>query len=213
MSLVNLTLSDRWKMLNKSIFGSQRTYDANTPYNEIIRDIIDQAGVPMNGKWGAVIDTLGDRPSDERRIQKKLQFDRGSNRGDELKRLCGKWDIDAFFDPMGVFRTEDRLDSRSKKEEWHYYSSGNHDGMIVNLTRQFSDDNLYNHVIIIGTGDKKGIVRATRSDTNPKSKTRIELIGDRVFFKETDQISTEGLEEPLQPDRDDKHEGYSQPST
>ncbi len=191
MSIVNLVMSDRMKMMMKSYFGIQKVYDEGTAYNEIIRDLIDSAGVPLTGKYAAVIDNLRDRPSDERRIGRKVKFERGESRGERLKEIADKWDIDVYFDPMGVFRSEDRRDVGDKKEVWHFYSSDLGDGMMVSLRRTFSDDNLYNHVIIIGTGKKEGIVRAVRADHNPNSKTRIELIGDRVFYKETDRISTQ----------------------
>ncbi len=197
MSLVNLTMSDHWKKLTKSFFGGQKIYDPDQPgdpkrYNAIIRDLIESAGIPTSGKYAAVLDTLSERNDNDKQIDKKLKFERGESRGEKLKELVRKWGIDAYFDPMGVFRTEDKKDDDDKKIIWTFASQeidaqARHGGLI-NISRSFNDDNLYNHVIIIGTGDEKHTYRASRSDNNAKSKTNIDTIGDRVLLIESDRI-------------------------
>jgi hypothetical protein len=66
---------------------------------------------------------------------------------------------------------------------------------LLSMRRSFNDDNLYNKVIIIGTGDRQGEnkppVRASREDNNPRSKTNIQLIGERVYLFSSDKISTQ----------------------
>ena len=59
--------------------------------------------------------------------------------------------------------------------------------MLISVNREFSDDNLYNHVIVIGL-DGKAAVRRERADTDPRSKTNIALIGDRVWMIKDDKI-------------------------
>lgn len=195
MSIVNLTLSDFWKKLTKSIYGYSKKYDKGTYYNAIIKDILDDAGVPRAGKYHAVIDNLSNRSDSDKRLQKPLKFQRGDSRGEILKNLAKDWNIDMYFDPYGVFRTEDRKTDRDRRVVWTYESrniadSGKHGGL-VSLTRSFNDDNLYNHVIIVGTGNEKGIVKAARQVTNENSKFHKDKIGDRVFLKESDKWSTQ----------------------
>jgi hypothetical protein len=199
MSLVNLTMSDNWKKLAKSFWGNQIKYDKGTRINAIIRDIIDNAGVPLDGKFRAVLDDMSSRPDRDKEIGHNLKFERGESRGDRLKEMARKWGLDIYFDPMGIFRTEDRSEDRDKRTVWSFRSkaidNANRNGGLISMKRSFNDDNLYNHVIVIGTGNEKGVVRASRADNNPASKTNIDTIGDRVRLIETDRISTEAQAE------------------
>ena len=197
MSLVNLVMSDRWKMLTKSYFGRNKTYEKNTLYTDIIEDILRAAQINLNGRWGADIDMLRERDAEDRKTNAKIQFKIGDSRGDKLKELCDRWGIDAYFDPMGIFRTEDRRNEDDREVVWRFYSgqsTSTRNGRLVSLKRSFNDDNLYNHVIVIGTGgedgrEKKGVVRATRENNNPNSVTNIDRIGDRVYLIQSDKIS------------------------
>ena len=199
MSMVNLTCSDLWKKLTKSYFGREKIYEKNTYYNEIIRDLITPSGIPQSGKMAANIDKLPTRSEADKKTNAKIKFAEGDSRGDRLKELCDGWGIDAYFDPMGVFVTEDRRDPKDKKVVWSF-SSGEIDedgrsGGLISMRRSFNDDNLYNKVIIIGTGDRQGEnkkpVRSSREDNNPRSKTNISLIGERVYLFSSDKISTQ----------------------
>jgi hypothetical protein len=199
MSLVNLTCSDLWKKLTKSYFGREKIYDKNTYYNEIIRDLITPSGIPQSGKMAANIDKLETRDVADRKTNTKIKFAEGESRGDRLKEICDRWGIDAYFDPMGVFVTEDRRDPKDKKVAWSFESKevdeSGRSGGLISMRRSFNDDNLYNKVIIIGTGDRQGEskkpVRVSREDNNPRSKTNISLIGERVYLFSSDKISTE----------------------
>jgi hypothetical protein len=200
MSLVNLTMSDRWKMIQKSFYGANRKYLKNTLYTDIISDMLQAAQINLNGRFGAVIDNLHGRDPDDRRTNVNIVFKTGDSRGEKLKEMCDRWDIDAYFDPMGIFRAEDRRDARDKNTVWTFKSSpideDGHNGGLVSLTRSFNDDNLYNHVIVVGTGGqdgerKKRTIRATRENNNPFSVTNIDRIGDRVYLFQSDKISTQ----------------------
>ena len=194
MSIVNLTMSDFWKKLTKSFYGYNKKYDKHTYYNTIIKDLLDAAGVPRTGKYAAALDNLSQRDPDDKRLQKPLKFNRGDSRGDILKNLAKDWNIDMYFDPLGVFRTEDRKTDRDKKVVWSFVSKpiGSNDkhGGLVSLTRSFNDDNLYNHVILVGTGNEKQVVKLSREVENENYKFHKIKIGDRVFLKESDKWST-----------------------
>jgi hypothetical protein len=203
MSLVNLTMSDNWKRLAKSFFGAQVKYNSDDPderkYNTIIRDLLQSAGVPTSGKFAAVLDSMSERDIEDRRIHHVLKFERGESRGDRLKEITRRWGLDAYFDPMGVFRTEDRRDAQDKRTVWVFKSApldeSGRNGGLISMKRSFNDDNLYNHVIVVGTGNEKGVVKVGRSDNNPRSKTNIDTIGDRVHLIETDKISNQNQAE------------------
>ena len=191
MSIVNLTMSDLWKKLTKSSLGNNKKYPKGTMYNAIIKDLLDAAGVSRTGKYHAILDNLAHRDANDKKLGKPLKFNRGDNRGEILKNLAKDWNIDMYFDPLGVFRTEDRKTDRDKKVVWRFESrpitkAGKHGGL-VSLTRSFNDDNLYNHVIVVGTGNEKKVVKAVRKVTNTNSKFHEDKIGDRVFLKESDK--------------------------
>lgn len=65
------------------------------------------------------------------------------------------------------------------------------DRILLSIRASFNDENLYNHALVIATGNKAAIVYGEASDTDPNSPTRIEAIGDRVFRYETDLITTQ----------------------
>lgn len=65
------------------------------------------------------------------------------------------------------------------------------DRMVLSIRASFTDDNLYNHALVIATGDKNHVYVSEVKDTDSGSPTRIANIGDRVFKYETDQISTQ----------------------
>ncbi len=187
MSQVNLTMSDLWKKLTKSFFTHKAHFNEGTPYNDIIRAFINEAGAdePLNPN----IDSLSDRSHDDSHIGSKIHFAQGDSRGDKLLKLAGDWDIDMFFDPMGRFTTQDRRDARSKPPAWHLYSA-QEKGSLISITRSFNDDNLYNHVIVIGTAHPKHVVRLERTDRDSNSKTSVDLIGDRVKIFTSNKIGT-----------------------
>lgn len=194
MSLVNLTMSDQWKRMSKSYADRQYNFAANSWYNDIIETILNDSGGYHPTKTFPVIDPLDARANDDKKTSKIVTLEEGDSRGDFLKELVKTWDIDMYYDPMGRFRTEDRTSARDKRAVWHFYANdqdpSDTSGMLVSLNREFSDDNLYNHVIVVGGADKN-MIRRERADTQASSKTNIALIGDRVWRIEDDKLNTE----------------------
>lgn len=195
MSLVNLTMSDQWKRLTKSAMGHNKKYPKGTPYNTIISDIISFVGLPTSGPLAPWLDPLHNRPAADKTINRAIKLKRGDNRGKILKELTWSWGIDAFFNVWGRFKTYDRFKMSQKQTVWWFASRpidayGRHGGLI-SLTRSFNDDNLYNHVVVVGTGNKKKLFKRGRVDDNPWSKTRRAVLGDRVYYKETDKLHTQ----------------------
>lgn len=62
---------------------------------------------------------------------------------------------------------------------------------ILSIRASFTDDNLYNHALVIASGDKDNIFYGEVRDDDPGSPTNIADIGDRVFKYESDLISTQ----------------------
>lgn len=192
MSLVNLTMTDLWKKLAKSYVGADVVYDKGTPYNDIIRAVIDFSGVDMGT---AHIGSLANRDVEERRTQRKVTFKEGESRGDRLKALAAQWNIDVYFDPMGAFRSEDRATDTDRSTVWTFSTppiAAGAGGHLVTLTRSFNDDNLYNRVVVTYNLDDKAKTpkRVSRSNENPNSPLNIDRIGNRVLFRHYENIHT-----------------------
>lgn len=188
MSLVVLTLSDLWKKMTKSLASKPQNYPIGTSYNIIISELVEQSGADF--PLAPVLDQLNTRATEDKQIDAKIVIEEGDSRGERLKELVTAWDIDAYFDPKGRFITEDRKNPRDKEVVWHFYSSPDRDGMLVNVTRSFTDDNLYNHVVVIG-GTVQNPIRREQVDEDPNSKFNVETIGDRVIFIKDDKLTTE----------------------
>ncbi|MEO6077530.1 MAG: hypothetical protein ABIP54_01975, partial [Candidatus Andersenbacteria bacterium] len=119
----------------------------------------------------------------------------GQSRGDLLKEFGKRWDIDMYFDPLGRFVTQDRRDPKDSQVVWQFRAAEQLDdngANLISLQRSFNDDNLYNHVVVVGTQKEKDTVRVSQRDDDPSSKTNIGLIGDRVFFFSSDKIGSIG---------------------
>jgi hypothetical protein len=191
MSMVVLSMSDMWKKFNKSVFLNPGSFAEDTHINDIIRTLANAVGAneplspnldPLEGAW---------RDTNNRRLWRKLKYERGENRGEFLKKLCRRYGIDIYFDPKGRLTTQDRREPKDKEKVWTFHSRPDGTGMLVSLRRSFNDDNLYNHVYAVGSGDPKNIVKHEIKDENPGSLTSINRIGDRVLLLENDRIEKE----------------------
>jgi hypothetical protein len=200
MSVVNMTLSDHWKKFTKSLVTSTKVYASGTHINTIIRDMAAQAGADY--PLAPALDPLTgpERTTANTHIPHKMTLERGESRGDRLKELANKFGIDIYFNVEGRLVTNDRKDPKDATEVWHFYSTPStpEEGMLTTVRRTLSDDNLYNHVFVIGLGDEKKPVVYERKDIDPASVTNIDRIGDRVkilesqTWKTLDEVTTAG---------------------
>lgn len=189
LSLMNLTLSDPWKKLQKSLVTRTQTFAISTPINSVIHTLASQAGAdyplapnldPLSGRAAGTIDLNG-----------KLTIERGESRGDVIKMIANKFGVDIYFNQEGRLVSQDRKAPKDASEVWHFYSSSDMTGMLVSVTRTLSDDNLYNHVFVIGLGDEAKPVVFERKNTTPGSPTNIARIGDRVRILEDQRWKTQ----------------------
>jgi hypothetical protein len=182
MSLMNLTLSDHWKKLQKSLVTSTGSKPTGTPINDAIRSLIANAGADY--PLAPSIDPLSGRTSTT--LTAPLKYERGASRGDLLKEISTKYGIDIYFNQEGRFVTNDRKNPKDAQEVWHFYSSSStiSSGMLVSVRRTISDDNLANHIFVIGTGNPTSPVIYNRKQTEASSPFNIDRIGDRVKILE-----------------------------
>ena len=182
MSLLNMTLSDPWKKLQKSLVTRTRTFAIDTPINTVIRTLAAEAGADY--PLAPNLDQLSGRPAGTTDLNGKLTIERGESRGDVIKTIANKFGIDIYFNQEGRLSSQDRKAPRDASEVWHFYSSIDMTGMLNSVTRTLSDDNLFNHVFVIGTGIPTAPVIFERRNTSLASPTSIARIGDRVTILE-----------------------------
>lgn len=190
MGTINFTLSDHWKKFNKSIVVRTKTYAAGTPINSVILDMAAKAGADY--PLAPSLDPLSNRTSAAKQLSSKLVLERGDVRGDALKDLGTKYGIDIFFNREGRLSSNDRKDPKDAREVWHFYSTTESTrlGMLNSVRRSITDDNLYNHVFVIGLGDEKAPVIYEKKNTSPESQVNIDRIGDRVHILESQKWKT-----------------------
>jgi hypothetical protein len=188
MSMVTITGSDLWKKLSKSQFAAPTSFVTGTDLNTIIAGLASDAGVTVMN-----LDPLPDRSTVGKQINTGLAFEADDIRGDVLTKLGTDYGLDIFFDPMGVLVSEDFRNPELREVSWVF---GPQDTMAYSLRSSFSDDRLYNHVVVTGTAaaktDPPGPVYVSEvKDTDPASPTSIDKIGDRVFRYESGVLGTQ----------------------
>lgn len=186
MSTVVLAGSDLWKKFSKSQFVKQRTFDKGRSINGIIRDLADEAGVTKLN-----LDPLDGRTSNSKDLQTRVNFEKGETRGDALKKICEDHGIDVYFDPLGRLVTEDVKDPESQAVVWKFGYADDAPKAAYYIRSLTDDDRLYNHVHVTGTGDEEHTYYANKKDTDPRSPTNIDRIGDRVLRFESGVLASQ----------------------
>lgn len=184
MSIVTLSGQDFWKKLSKSQFTVPTKYDAGTSLNSVIRDMALAAGVTQ-----VLLDPLSDRPTNSKTLNVSRSYEVGDRRGEELVKLCEAYGLDVYMDPLGRLVTEDFRDPADEATVWTYQPQES--SLLAQLQASWDDEKLYNHVVVIGTGDEKQSYRSELSDTDPLSPTRINRIGDRTYRFESGVLASQ----------------------
>lgn len=195
MSLMNFTLSDHWKKLEKSLITFTGSHPVGTPINTSIKSLAANAGADY--PLAPALDPLLSRTN--KNLTSALKFERGTSRGDLMKEISNKYGIDIYFNQEGRLCSQDRKTPKDAQEVWHFYNSAStiSSGMLVDVRRTISDDNLFNHIFVIGTGDPTDPVIYERKQTTASSPGSIDRIGDRVrilegSWKTEEQVTAAG---------------------
>lgn len=183
MSMVVLSGSDLWKKVGKSVFPNSKSWASGTPLITVFKDIASAAGVTQ-----FVDDLSDDRTGDSANLNKKFTVEQGDNRGEWMTTLATAYGVDVYFDQLGRMVIADFRSPEDTRTVWTFDPTVNR--MTLTVKSTYQDDNLYNHVLVIGTGGKTPVVSQLK-DTKTTSVTNINRIGDRVYKYETDSISTQ----------------------
>lgn len=183
MSVVVLSGSDLWKKFGKSVFPATRTWAVGDSINTIITYIANQAGVTRLN-----LDPLASRVAGDKVTTRKFTVEQGDNRGEAIAGLCKAYGIDVYFDTLGRLTTQDFRTPGDQAVVYTYDPTDNNN--LLTIKAAFTDENLYNSVLVVGTANKDAIVRYRVRDTSAVSVTSVNRIGERVFIYESDNIGT-----------------------
>lgn len=186
MSVVTLSGSDLWKKFGKSMFPRAKSWAAGTSINTVISSIASTSGVTKLN-----LDPLGSRNAADKELSKKFAVEQGDNRGEALAELCKAYSIDVYFAPDGRLTTQDFTKPGDRAVVYTYDPDDNNN--LITVKSSYSDDNLYNTVLVIGTKDKDNVVIARVRDTDASSPTSVNRIGERVWKYESENIGTQAV--------------------
>lgn len=186
MSIVVLSGTDLWKKFSKSMFPRAKTWAAGTNINTVITDMATAAGVTRRN-----LDPLTSRAAADRELSKKFSVEQGDNRGEALAALCKAYSIDVYFDTTGRLTTQSFLTPGDRAVVYTYDPTDNNN--LLTIKSAYTDEKLYNSVLVLGTKDKDNIVVARVRDTDPNSETSVARIGERVLKYESENIGTQAL--------------------
>lgn len=183
MSIVTLGGTDLWKKFGKSKFTTAKSWAKDTPINEVVEFIANKAGVTRIN-----LDPLSSRDAADKKLAKKLAVERGDSRGEVLGKLCADHGIDVYFDTRGRLTTQDFQTPGDKAVVYTYDPDDNNN--LITVKASYTDENLYNSILVVGTADKDNVVTYRIRDTDAKSVTSIDRIGERMLIHESDSIGT-----------------------
>lgn len=186
MSVVVLSGSDLWKKLVKGEFAAPASWAAGTPINTVIKAIADGGGITTYN-----LDPLASRASTAKQLATVFSVERGDGRGEQIRALTDSYGIDAYMDPLGVFTTQDFNTPADSAVIWEY--NAEQSSTFLTAQSAFTDEKLFNAVLVIGTADHENIIVSYRRNTDPSSPTNITRLGERVLKFETDTIGTQDV--------------------
>lgn len=184
MSALVLSGSDLWKKLIKSEFSNPASWAAGTPINTAIKAIADAAGITSYN-----LDPLSERAAAGKQFSTTFSVERGDNRGDAVRAIADAYGIDAYLDPLGVFTTQDFNTPSDGAVVWEYIAETSNN--LLTAQSAFTDEKLYNSVLVLGTADHENVIVSYRANQDPSSPTNTTRLGDRTLKFESDLIGTQ----------------------
>lgn len=175
-STVDIAGQDRVKLSAKSRFTLPETYPAGMSVAEIVQTIATEAG--MGGSLFRLNDggnvLGGDRT-----------FETNSDRWPAITQLATDFALVAYVDRDGFLVLEPAVTLETVPEPAWTFERGR-EAIMLGITKEWSDDQLYNHVRVIGQAGDLPPVMAEDRDLNPASPAYNPIdgtgpIGDRLF--------------------------------
>lgn len=174
---------DKWSLLNGTLGGTlENTYiiPVNSNIDSAVRQLLIDAGEVKT----PIIDITSEK------TPYTLTVNAGESYSTILQRLAEMISWTVYFDSDGYLRFEPPSSISTTGSSWDFSTS---EITYLASRHRYEFVNVYNAVTVIGSNINGSIVRATATDTNSSSPTRIALIGRKAKVIEDDLISTTPL--------------------
>jgi hypothetical protein len=192
-STIDIAGQDRVKLAAKSSFTVPETYPAGMPIGEIVQAIATAAGM------GGSLFRLDDQGQ-------TLAYDRSfpadADRWPALRQLATDYALVAYVDADGYLVLERAVTPDSIPGIAWTFARGA-EATMLGLTKEWSDDQLYNHVRVVGESANLPPVMGEARDLNPDSPAYNPIdgtgpIGDRLWTRTSANVrSIEQAQEAL----------------
>ena len=175
-STLDVSGQDRVKLASKSRFTVPETYAAGTPIAEIVQTIAAAAGM------GQTLYRLDDGGSV---LGADRTFETNDDRWPAIAQLANDYALVAYIDADGYLVLERAVTPDTLPPSSFAFTRGA-DGVMLQITKGWNDDRLYNHVRVIGQSSDLPPVMAEARDLNPSSPAYNPIdgtgpIGDRLY--------------------------------
>lgn len=180
-STIRITGQDRLKLGLKSRFTVPTRYREGTAVRDVVRSIARDAGMG---------DELYRLAVGDRALGADRSYEIGEYRADALRQLALDFALALYVDADGyLVLAQAPTDATLGAPVWTFEPGD--DAIMLGLTRELTDDRLYNHTLVSGESANLPPVRGEARITSLANPAHADYIGDRVWTYASAMIRSE----------------------
>lgn len=180
-SILSLSGADQMSRIMRSKFTAPTTYASATRVRDVASDIL------IDGGWNPAHLSLDDGGQT---LQAARTWEIADERIKALRDLQNSFALEVFADPSGMGIMRPVRDPATLPVAWTFVAG--EDAVMLGVSKRWSIDRLYNHILVTGERSDASPVYAEAKDTNPASPTYINgPLGDRLFMYTSSMIYTQ----------------------
>lgn len=179
-SVLHVSGADRVDRALRSKFTSPASYASGSPVGSTIQDILVDAGIGSE-RWsvddgGAVLGATRSYEADDERLS-------------AAKTLATDFGLEVLADANGYVVVRPKRDPAGLPSAWTFAEGV--DSTLLGLSKSWSRERFYNHVVVIGESADLSPIRAEASITDPSSPLRVTgPMGDRLYTYKSAMVTT-----------------------
>ncbi len=171
---------DRMDRATRSEFTQPKKYAAGVRVGVAIQDLLEDAGIGHR-RWSV--------DDDGQDLINGRHYEVGDGRLEAATKLAHAFGLEVYANADGFIVVRAAPDLNSLPVAWQF--TAGEDAVHLGVSKKWSRDRFYNHILVIGETAKGAVVRAEASDTNPDSPTRVGgPMGDRLFKYKSGMVAT-----------------------
>lgn len=178
---LTLSGSDRMDRATRSEFTAPETFATGEAVGDVIRTILEDAGI------GATRWNVNDDGSE---LGADRYFEIGESRMSAALSLATAFALEVFADARGFMVIQPIRDPETLPTSWTFRRGT--DATHLGVSKRWSRDRFYNHVLVTGENADQEPVRGEASVTDPANPLRTDgPMGDRLFKYTSGMITTD----------------------